>query len=93
MALTFQQQNFVTDLMSYSATIRTNQLAGEDLVARYNNNSFSTTIVAADLLAFAPTSHLTPAKIAGAITAINAIIASLGTDSAGNAVNIIAMKG
>lgn len=92
MALTVQQQNFASDLMTLAASERAVQLQAKDIVARYNNNGFST-IATVDLAAYAPTAHLTQLKVQNCVGAINAIATALGDDVTGQAVNLIEMKG
>jgi len=92
MALTTQQQNFCIDLMNYGAQLLAEIQQGESLKARWFNNTFSG-IADGDLAAFPATAHLTQAKLAGAITAIQALLTAFGDDVSGQQINIIKLKG
>lgn len=77
MALTPQQQNFYADLIQSSLEAITLANKFTDLDARYSIDQMST-VQNADLIAYAPTSHLTQDKVFGSITAIEALLTALG---------------
>lgn len=92
MALTKQKENFVQDVINMSNELLSTQKAIQLLDARWNQNTFSG-ITLEELQEKAEFSHLTPDKLAGAITALNAVDTALGDDSSGQATNLIKMKG
>lgn len=90
---TDQEQNFVTDTMNLSQIILNDRTALENLIARYNNNQFGSSLSDAKLAGLTSTAHLTLAKIQNAVTAFNALLTALGDDVSGEATNLIKMKG
>lgn len=93
MALTAQQQNFLSDLTTLSAdTIELLHRISE-LKARYFLNGMNTSLQDADLLALPTFAHLTAAKVTNAITAITTVETALGDTVSGQQINLIKMEG
>jgi hypothetical protein len=90
MAYTNQMANFIAEMQTEAAV----QLASRDrmrnLVARYTQNDFASTMIEAEIASNVP--GLTKAEIEGGITAFNAVLTALGDDVSGQATNLIKLK-
>jgi hypothetical protein len=103
MALTTQQQNFISDLITLAGQITglpsrpgvPAQLGIEPnidlLVAQWNLNSMSGSMSDGDIQAVFP--QLSATKVSNAVTAIEAVQTALGDKSSGQQVNLIKMQG
>lgn len=91
--LTDQQLNFISELMQVAEQAVALRAKMQALKARYDLNQFGATIDT-DLFAVTPAvAHLDLNKVLLAMTAVNALLDTLGTDSAGNVASFHLMKG
>lgn len=90
--MNLQEQNFVRELMGISETLLFNRDTMRKLSARWFANSHSG-ISDLELQEIPDFEHLVSQDLADCITAITAVLDALGTDSGGQAANLIKMKG
>lgn len=93
MSLTLQQKAFCNDMMLAAKEMRELTETLEDLRARWDLNSFFTSIQNADLAADVNLAHLTNSNLGNAITALDAVRTALGDKSSGQIVNLIKLQG
>jgi len=91
MALTPQQQNFVSELMNLGEVVLQQRATAQNLVSRWNLNSLSGSMSDGDVALIFP--HLTTTEIASAVTALQEVLVALGDDVTGQATNLIKLKG
>lgn len=87
--MTDQKANFVREIINVSRDLLSQQKYIQQLVSRWNLNGFSGGISESDLGEMSEFAHLTPAELAGAITAITAIDTALGDYVSGQATNLL----
>lgn len=93
MALSVQNQNFISECMqnvSLALGLRDTLI---DMVARWNLNDISNELTDGDIEVIAKFSHLKKNDVISCITAFQAILTALGDNSSGQSVNLIKMKG
>ena len=93
MSLTQQESNFVSRIQQLADKALTLRHEIQEEIALYNAEAFGTTITDSDLQEVSAFKHITQAEMVNTITALSAIITSLGDDSSGQAINLIKLKG
>jgi len=93
MAMTDQQQNFISEVMTTADEIIKMNNKLDQLIARWNLNDSTTNINNADFNAIAALAHLNKTKFSAAITAFQAIQTALGDKVTGQITNLIKLKG
>lgn len=93
MALTQQEQNFVSRVQQIADTLLEAQHEVQRLIAEWNQNDFFNQITDEDLGEIASFTHLTASELSNAVTAISAFNTALGDYSSGQAVNLIKLRG
>lgn len=90
MTFTTQQANFVSELQTAAKDTLNLRDRLEDLAARWTQNDFFNEMVDAEVAA--GTNGVTKGEIIEAINAVNAVLAALGDNTSGQAVNLIKLK-
>lgn len=93
MAMTDQQQNFVSEVMQTAEEIIKMNNKLDQLIARWNLNDFTTNLNNGDFGAIPSLAHLNKTKFTAAITAFQAIQTALGDKTSGQITNLIKLKG
>ena len=91
-APTAQEQNFIVDMIGLTAELLDLQVRLSAIRARYNQNTFGSTLVDAkftDPTVVNTMGHLTQAKLTSAISSIDALLTAFGDNVSGNQVNFI----
>lgn len=90
MTFTTQQANFVSELQTAAKDTLNLRDRLEDLAARWTQNDFFNEMVDSEVAA--GTNGVTKGEIIEAINAVNAVLAALGDNTSGQAVNLIKLK-
>ena len=93
MAMSAQQQNFISDMMAWSEQMLAVRAKGQELVARFNLNSVLSKLNDQEIAEIESFAHLDADKITGAVTALQIIDTALGDNVSGQATNLIKLKG
>jgi hypothetical protein len=93
MALTAQEQNFVSRLQMEAMQLLDTRDRLRREVALYNAEGFGAAITDEELAALQALAHLTQAEVQNCLTAFSTVVAALGDDVSGQAVNLIRMRG
>ena len=93
MAMSAQQQNFISDMMAWSEQMLAVRAKGQELVARFNLNSVLSKLNDQEIAEIELFAHLDSDKVAGAVTALQIIDTALGDNVSGQATNLIKLKG
>lgn len=92
MSLSTQNHNFISECANTAGSVLTLRDTLEDIVARWNLNSVSSSLNDADIAASTQFSHLTKDEVVACITAFQAILTALGDNTSGQATNLIKMR-
>lgn len=93
MALTAQQQNFMSRLQQMAQETRTLRNQIKEEIALYNAKGFGVDITDAELENIPSFEHLTQSDLWNCITALQGVIDALGDEVSGQLVNLIKMIG
>jgi hypothetical protein len=93
MALTPQEQNFVSRLQIEAMQLLETRDRLRLEVALYNAEGFGAAITDESLAALPALAHLTQVEVQNCLTAFGAVLTALGDDVSGQAVNLIRMRG
>lgn len=93
MAMTAQEQNIISDIMSMSDEALDFQTRQQLLRARWDQNDVFNQVTDGELLEIGSFAHLTISEVANAMGALDDISTALGDYSTGAAVDLIKMKG
>lgn len=88
-----QEMNFVSELMQAGEDILNLRTRLQLLRARYTLNGFDSGITDQELSGVPSFSHLTQTEMVSAVSEIDAVLNALGDNSAGQATNLIRLKG
>ena len=93
MALSAQQQNFLSELQQDAENVLATRNTLREIIARWNLNEFATIFKTGDIKENATFQHLDLDKVTNAITAFQQVLDALGDDASGQATNLIKLKG
>ncbi len=93
MALSNQEQNFVSELMALGAELLSVQHDIQTLAARWNQNGLGSSIDDTGLAEISTFAHLTAAEVSSGVTAVQAVDTALGDYVSGQSANLIKLKG
>lgn len=92
MSLSNRNHNFIQECVDQSANVLALRNQLEDIVARWNLHSISSDLIDEDIQATASFSHLSKGDITSCIAAFQAVLTALGSNTSGQAINLIKMK-
>jgi hypothetical protein len=93
MALTAQQQNFISELQAWANRELEQRQKAEELNARWNLNQFNQKLSDEDIQAIGSFSHLTAQIVTDGVVAMQEVLQALGDDVDGYATNLYRLKG
>lgn len=91
--MTDQEKNFVSELMAVGQEAVAWRDKLNALKARYDLNQFGVSITTGELQAISTFAHLDNNKMLLAVTAINALLTTFGSDTSGNVSSFHLLKG
>lgn len=93
MALTSQQQNFISEMLSWAETELRQRDIARNLAARWNLNGLLAKLDDESVQSVAAFEHLDAQKVIDGVSTLQIVVTTLGDDVSGQATNLIKLRG